>query len=193
MRSRGAEGGVRPVHADDLGVVAFRGETGAAGLGRLRVAIRDYDFRPRFRERLRACKPDALAGTRDNRYPAAKFEFLQIHVVLFLFTGRPLAKITAIGLFGAALYCADIAENSAERDGTARRRSPPDNLTLLIEAVQASWIRQKPHTIAGFQAEFSIAAGRGHSEFTGFDIEERIGPAMPRHRHPPPPTFPPFP
>jgi len=37
------------------------------GIGELRVAIRDHDIRSRLRQRLRAGKPDSLAGTGNNR------------------------------------------------------------------------------------------------------------------------------
>jgi len=61
----------------------------------------------------------------------------------------------------------------------ARRcRSRPENLTILVEAVQAGWIGRKPHTVVSFQAEFSDAASRQHPEFAGVDIEEGVAAQM---------------
>src|SRR5439155_25675855 len=82
IRDLGNARGIRHVHGDDLGIVAFRGETGAAGLGCLRVAIRDHDFRSRFRQRFRACKPDALAGAGYDGGFSVQPEFFQIHFLV---------------------------------------------------------------------------------------------------------------
>src|SRR5258705_4850771 len=79
IRNLGNARGIRHVHVDELGVVALRGETGAAGLTGLRVAIRDDDFRPCFRERLRAGEPDALAGAGYDGGFSVQPEFFQIH------------------------------------------------------------------------------------------------------------------
>src|SRR6266849_8445051 len=82
IRDLGNARGIGHVHVDELGVVAFRGETGAAGLCRLRIAIRDDDFRPCFRERLRAGEPDALAGAGYDRGFSVQPEFFQIHFLV---------------------------------------------------------------------------------------------------------------
>src|SRR5260370_31438577 len=66
---------------------------------------------------------------------------------------------------------------------------PPDDLSVLLEAVQADRIRNEPHAIAGFQVEFSDAARREHSEFAGIDIEESIAAQMLGNRDRPGPTF----
>src|SRR6266516_5113576 len=79
IRDLGNARGIRHIHGDELGVVAFRGETGAAGRGRLRVAIRNHDFRSRFRERLRTGEPDALPGAGYDRGFSVQPEFFQIH------------------------------------------------------------------------------------------------------------------
>ncbi len=86
IRHLGDARGVSYVHGDGLGVVAFRGETGAAGRGRVRIAICDHDFRPCFRKRLRAGKPDSLAGAGYNGRFSIQPEFFQIHFLFFLFT-----------------------------------------------------------------------------------------------------------
>ena len=71
----------------------------------------------------------------------------------------------------------------------ARRRSRPDDPTILVEAVQAGRIRRKPDAVAGFQIEFSDAARRQHSEFAGVDIEEGVAAQMLGDRHGPGPAL----
>src|SRR5260370_7700774 len=71
----------------------------------------------------------------------------------------------------------------------ARLRLPPDDLSVLVEAMQARQIRSKPDAVAGFQTEFSDAACREHSEFTGVDIEKGVAAQMLGDRHGPGPAF----
>src|SRR5260370_34810700 len=51
----------------------------------------------------------------------------------------------------------------------ARLRLLPDDLSVLVEAVQAPRIRNKPPAIAGLQAEFADAARRDPSGLAGLD------------------------
>src|ERR1700730_11120254 len=69
--------------------------------------------------------------------------------------------------------------------------SPPRSYhpTLLVEAVQATRFRRKPHAVAGFEIEFSDTARREHAHFTGVDIEEGIAAEMLGDRHRPGPAF----
>src|SRR3984893_14576877 len=189
IRHLGDASGIRHVHDDDLGIVAFCLEGGAAGLGRLRIPIGNDDFRPRLCQRFPPRKSDSLASACDDSDAATKSEFFQIHLLLFLVTGRSWAKSRRYTLFvGAAFiafrrYCGKFGR----ADGIVC--SLPNNLSLLVKTVQAGWIRRKPHTVAGFQTEFSDAARRKQSELPGVDIEEGVAAEMLGDRYGPGPAF----
>src|SRR5882672_10548959 len=94
---------------------------------------------------------------------------------LFPVTGRSSAKLRRyVPFFGAA---------------DRRIRSLPNDLSLLAKTVQAGRIRRKPDAVAGFQAEFSDAARRKHSEFPGIDIEEGVAAQMLGDRYGAGPAF----
>src|SRR5229473_5071382 len=92
IRYLGDACGIRYIHNDDLGIQAFRLQARAAGLGGDRVAIRDHNLRSRLCQRFRARKSDSLTGTRHHGRFSVQLEFFQIHLLLFLLTGRPSAN-----------------------------------------------------------------------------------------------------
>src|SRR5258705_10222771 len=123
--------GIRHVHVDELGVVTFRGETGAAGRARLRVAIRDHDFRSRFRQRLRACKPDALAGAGYNGGFSVQPELFQIH-----FLALPVyRRITSPSL---SKRCRRAGSGESQTRSPAFRPNSPIQRAVSIPSLLAS-------------------------------------------------------
>src|SRR5450631_707390 len=168
IRDLGDARGIRYIHNDDLRVQAFRLQARAAGLGGDGVAIRDHDLRSRLCQRFRARKSDSLTGARHHGRFSVQLEFFQIHL-LFLLAGRPSAKFAS--------------------PVSITFRSRPNDLSVLVEAVQAGRIRRQPDAVAGFQAELSDGAHRERPEFAGVDIEEGVAAQMLGDRHGPGPAL----
>src|SRR6266850_2439635 len=126
---------VRYVHDDDLGIEAFRLQAGAPGIGELRVAIRDHDLRSRLRQRLRAGKPDSLAGAGNNRRFSVQSEFFQIHLLVIpVFLSRRSAPSAHAAITAPSLSkrCSRVGS------GESHTRRPALSTTILSAIVMAS-------------------------------------------------------
>ena len=87
----GHTAGVRDVQDGDFGVQALGFQACTPGTGKLGVAIRDHDLRPRLRQGFRAGKSYSLTGAGHNGGFLVQFEFFQIHlpvVPLFAYRGQ---------------------------------------------------------------------------------------------------------
>ena len=73
---------VRHIHDGGLGIQTLRFQARAPDIGKLGIAIRDDDLRPRLRQGFCAGQSDSLTAAGYNGCLLVQFEFFQIHLLV---------------------------------------------------------------------------------------------------------------